>query len=247
MDYDSELSEDSLQSLFVWIDGIPLSRKKKNISRDFSDGLLVAEIIAHYFPRLVEIHNYVSASSINQKLNNWGTLNRKVLSKLHCTVPADIMRKIAECSPGIIEVFLLGLLRKIESRLMNNRQSTQGNTPESRPYYIARSSENVSQGLRAEATDVGTSISSLQTDYAVKNPIPLAQLDLGSLDNQTRLILEEKEQALLASQETVQILQVKIRRLEHLLHLKDLRLQDMEQRLTRFDSVSSIQSSAQRR
>ncbi|CAK8682987.1 sperm flagellar protein 1-like isoform X2 [Clavelina lepadiformis] len=226
MDYDSELSEDSLQSLFVWIDGIPLSRKKKNISRDFSDGLLVAEIIAHYFPRLVEIHNYVSASSINQKLNNWGTLNRKVLSKLHCTVPADIMRKIAECSPGIIEVFLLGLLRKIESRLMNNRQSTQGNTPESRPYYIARSSEN---------------------DYAVKNPIPLAQLDLGSLDNQTRLILEEKEQALLASQETVQILQVKIRRLEHLLHLKDLRLQDMEQRLTRFDSVSSIQSSAQRR
>lgn len=44
-----------------------------------------------------------------------------------------------------------------------------------------------------------------QTDYAVKNPVPLAQLDLGGLDSQTRLILEEKEQALLASQETVQV------------------------------------------
>ena len=44
-----------------------------------------------------------------------------------------------------------------------------------------------------------------ETDYTIKNPIPLAQLDLSTLDNQTRLILEEKEQALLASQETVQV------------------------------------------
>lgn len=47
----------------------------------------------------------------------------------------------------------------------------------------------------------------------------------------TRLLLEEKEQALLASQETVQILNVKIRRLEHLLHLKDLRIDDLTRRL----------------
>jgi len=41
--------------------------------------VLVAEIMQHYFPRYVEIHNYVSANSTNQKLNNWGTLNRQVI------------------------------------------------------------------------------------------------------------------------------------------------------------------------
>ena len=45
----------------------------------------------------------------------------------------------------------------------------------------------------------------MDTEYAVKNPVPLAQLNLSGLDSQTRLILEEKEQALLASQETVQV------------------------------------------
>ena len=33
-----ELDDKSLQLLYAWVDGIPLSRKKKNITRDFSDG-----------------------------------------------------------------------------------------------------------------------------------------------------------------------------------------------------------------
>lgn len=35
---DEPLDEDSLQELYTWIDEIPLSRPKRNISRDFSDG-----------------------------------------------------------------------------------------------------------------------------------------------------------------------------------------------------------------
>jgi len=38
--------------------------------------VLVAEIIKHFLPRMIEIHNYVSAMSVNQKMNNWATLNR---------------------------------------------------------------------------------------------------------------------------------------------------------------------------
>ena len=33
-----DLDETALQELYTWIDEIPLSRPKKNISRDFSDG-----------------------------------------------------------------------------------------------------------------------------------------------------------------------------------------------------------------
>jgi hypothetical protein len=38
------LSEDDLQKLYAWVDQIPLSRPKKNIARDFSDGVLLAEV-----------------------------------------------------------------------------------------------------------------------------------------------------------------------------------------------------------
>lgn len=34
----ADLSEEELQALYCWIDEVPLSRAKKNITRDFSDG-----------------------------------------------------------------------------------------------------------------------------------------------------------------------------------------------------------------
>jgi len=71
------LSDDELQKIYVWVDSIPLSRPKRNIARDFSDGVLTAEIAHHYFPKYVELHNYSSANSIRQKLYNWSTLNRE--------------------------------------------------------------------------------------------------------------------------------------------------------------------------
>lgn len=37
---------------------------------------MVAEVINQYFPKLVELHNYVPASALLQKKQNWNTLNR---------------------------------------------------------------------------------------------------------------------------------------------------------------------------
>ena len=36
--YQKFLDERELQDLYAWVDQFPLSRKKQNISRDFSDG-----------------------------------------------------------------------------------------------------------------------------------------------------------------------------------------------------------------
>ena len=74
------VSEEELQLLYTWVDDIPLSRPKKNIARDFSDGVLMAEIVKHFFPKLVQLHNYSTASSHSQKLYNWNTLNRTLLT-----------------------------------------------------------------------------------------------------------------------------------------------------------------------
>ena len=72
-----DLTEDELKPLYKWIDQIPLSRPKRNIARDFADGVLVAEVCHHYFPRLVDLHNYPPANSMQQKLYNWDTLNSR--------------------------------------------------------------------------------------------------------------------------------------------------------------------------
>ena len=39
----TEISEEELQATYAWIDEIPLSRQKKSIARDFSDGGTVCE------------------------------------------------------------------------------------------------------------------------------------------------------------------------------------------------------------
>lgn len=71
------IDDESLQKLYTWVDEIKLSRPKRNMARDFSDGVLTAEILHFYFPKLVQLHNYTPANSVQQKLYNWNTLNRK--------------------------------------------------------------------------------------------------------------------------------------------------------------------------
>jgi hypothetical protein len=39
--------------------------------------VLVAEIVSHFFPKIVDLHNYSSGNSVQLKQSNWNTLNRK--------------------------------------------------------------------------------------------------------------------------------------------------------------------------
>jgi hypothetical protein len=71
----TDLSEEELQEVYSWIDEIPLTRQKKNITRDFSDAVLAAEVVHHFLPKYVELHNYSPANATQQKMINWRTLN----------------------------------------------------------------------------------------------------------------------------------------------------------------------------
>lgn len=71
----TDLSDEELQEVYAWIDEIPLTRQKKNMTRDFSDGVLTAEVVHHFLPKYVDLHNYSSANAIQQKITNWRTLN----------------------------------------------------------------------------------------------------------------------------------------------------------------------------
>jgi hypothetical protein len=50
-----ELDEQILQDLYAWIDQIPLSRPKRRIERDFSDGGL-ALVLDHFLFNMICYH-----------------------------------------------------------------------------------------------------------------------------------------------------------------------------------------------
>merc|ERR1711988_316256 len=100
------MTEDDMQRLYQWIDEIPLSRPKRNIGRDFSDGVLAAELVAHFFPKLVELHNYSAANSVSQKMYNWNTLNQKVFKKMGFQVSRTDCEGVCNCSAGVVEQVL---------------------------------------------------------------------------------------------------------------------------------------------
>lgn len=225
------VDDEALHQLYLWVDNIPLSRPKRNLSRDFSDGVLVAEVIKYYFPKMVEMHNYVPANSLQQKLSNWGHLNRKVLNKLNFSVPDDVMRKIAQCAPGVVELVLIPLRQRLEERQRRRKQGT-GSLQELAAPQDGTGYMDV--GLPQKATGEGALDPKGGGQLrGGRQPLPRPPGYSQALQDDPSFVLQiaEKEQELLASQETVQVLQMKVRRLEHLLQLKNVRIDDLSRRL----------------
>ncbi|KAG2377964.1 hypothetical protein C9374_008586 [Naegleria lovaniensis] len=115
--------EEELQMLYTWVDEIPLSRPKKNIARDFSDGVLMAEVVKHFFPKLVDLHNYVSTSSSKQKGYNWQTLDQKVFQKIGFYVDPKEFDDMVKCKPFAAERMLKNFQIKVSQ--IQQRKLTQ--------------------------------------------------------------------------------------------------------------------------
>ncbi|KAE8303255.1 SPEF1-like protein [Giardia duodenalis] len=101
------LDDEARHEIYLWVDGIPLSRSKGYISRDFADGVLLAEVIHHFLPKLVELHNYQSTTNSEAKRKNWETLQQKVLKRLQLKLSADEIDALISAKPGAIERVLI--------------------------------------------------------------------------------------------------------------------------------------------
>lgn len=91
------VKEEELNDLYDWINSFNLSRKIKNIHREFSDGVLMAELVSICLPKLVELHNYSKANSISQKRYNWNTLNERVFRRLGFRIDKRHVEEIVNC------------------------------------------------------------------------------------------------------------------------------------------------------
>lgn len=108
------MDEEELKQIYKMVDSIPFSRTKKNISRDFADGVMMAELVHHYKPKLVQLHNYPAANSYTKKINNWSTLNKKVLGKLGLQLSNEQIADIVNSVPNAIEIFLYRVFKCME-------------------------------------------------------------------------------------------------------------------------------------
>jgi hypothetical protein len=90
--------------------------------------VLLAEILNVHYPKLVEMHNYPPRNGHALKLNNWMTLNRKVLKKLKLNLCCITMEQLANCAPGVIERVLIMGTYTYHSRLIPERVAEASQT-----------------------------------------------------------------------------------------------------------------------
>ncbi|KAK7930792.1 hypothetical protein WMY93_007187 [Mugilogobius chulae] len=190
---DQELSEEELQDLYAWLDKIPLSRPKRHITRDFSDGVMAAEVVKYYFPKLVDLHNYVPANSKPQKLSNWNLLNRKVFSKLNFQVTEDTVEKIVQNTSGAIETVLKIIKEKVD------RRPEQPDRAPNLEYYDTRN-----QGKIYEETFLSEAKTSTEQEKKKeekgkqKKGKEPPKVNLNDLDSDVRQLLQEKDKEVLS-------------------------------------------------
>lgn len=67
----------------------------------------LVEMLKVHFPKVVDMHNYTPSNSFAQKVDNWRTLQRKVLSrKLKISFPQSVLDAVSKAEAGVVEEVL---------------------------------------------------------------------------------------------------------------------------------------------
>lgn len=235
------LGEEDLQRIYNWVDEIQMSRPKKNISRDFSDGVLFAEIIVAFFPRLIEMHNFSAANAVSTKMYNWNTMNQKVLRKLGYQMHPQDIDDVVKATPGAIERVLRVLQEKI---MMAQRNGLPRGPPQQQGDGVAERLER--RGMERQAARDNRSAGQNIARPESENPSPEAQQFYSQDQAPPRSaasqrqkaqqevdveLLAEKEQKIGELTDMVDIMSEKIKKLEQLVRIKDSKIDALTKKM----------------
>ncbi|KAM8786911.1 spermatogenesis-associated protein 4 [Rhynchonycteris naso] len=93
------------RSVLRWLQGLDLTFFPKNITRDFSNGFLIAEIFSIYYPWDLQMSSFENGTSLKIKLDNWGQLE-KFLTKKKIKLPQELIYGTIHCKTGVPEILI---------------------------------------------------------------------------------------------------------------------------------------------
>ncbi|CAF0985893.1 unnamed protein product [Adineta ricciae] len=198
----------------LWLDTIPLSRSIQNLEADFADGLLVAEIIAYFYPEYVDFGIFHIARNMSERVKNWRLLNSKVLPKIDFHTPGTIVHDIINEDHRTIELFLARLREKLEEHA----------------FRTGRKSRVSWETWRSLSTE------RYRLPQIIVTPRQKAALvpSYGSLVRNGKLIdsyIDDNEEILMNKEEEIEILRAKLKRCEKVIHTQDKRIQELEDKI----------------
>jgi len=126
-----------------------------------------------------------------------------------------IIAGLSNCKPGLIEVLLFNLRLKIDEQL------------ELQAKILQQSSRKTSHSLLNNSTKISS------TRFNESSNLN---------KNISRLNYEEIKQQYLEQEEEIEVLQAKVRRLEHVLQLKDTRINHLLNTLQNDQTIKSVRS-----
>jgi len=217
------LNSEQLQEVYKWVDSIPLSRVKRNIARDFSDAVLLSEIVHNLFPNLVDLHNYSSSNAVKQKTYNWQTLNRKVLRKIGFQLRKEEIDDVVSCKRGAIEVVLNTCRLKFEEYATRRAESRR-----MRSGVLSRSGSQIQLSPNQKSPSI--SQQSRKSFEPSKKRGNVFTPDICE-------VLTEKDRQIQHMTDKLEILELKVQKLEQLLRLKDSKIEVLQTKIVRQGSL----------
>jgi len=211
------ISREEQSEISSWVELFPTTKSKKNLNRDFSDGVLMAELIHYFFPKFVDLHNYAGASSAKAKKVNWVTLNKKVFTKLGINLCDAIIENVVQAKAGAIEKVLLEVKKRIES-IHAEREAA-----------VARAAM-IGQGGDGEGC-LDEDLIDVTCQAPAGNPPKFVKH--AGYKYVLETMLDDKLKALSDTNARIKELEVKNRRMETLVSLKEQRLEDLTLQLHR--------------
>ena len=164
----NETEDEEVMVLYEWVDSMPLSRFKKSINRDFSDAVLMAEVLKYLYPKLVNLHNYPEVHSTKQKIYNWQTLNEKVFKKIEIPLSKKTIDSLANAEQGVIEKVLKKLYLKVKNDECSLQKSDLMNSQKLKKENKEIDYKNVIYNKELEIIQLKKKLKELQKEVAVR-------------------------------------------------------------------------------
>ena len=207
--------------ILAWLDTIPLSRPVHNLETDFTDGILIAEIIAYFFPEYVELEMFRITRNMSQRIKNWRLLNSDVLPKISLHAPGTVVHDITNGDHRAIELFLLHLREKLEEHLIRTGRKSRLQLETWRSYHNER--HRLPQLL---ATSHSTRRTAFLPGYG-SHARSGRSLDPYSIAFDDVIRVKDEE---------IEVLRGKLKRCEKIMRAKDKRIQELEEKFEKLKS-----------